>query len=198
MAGASALRLVGCLALCICLIVGCASPALPAAARVAAAARIRYPVASQYWAVMGAARQIRPDDGLRQEGGKGSYAACPGSDGSHERYKIVGTIATGHQGGQTALFLSAVAALERDLAHRGWGQFRRNAADPRYLTASRGSITVSFFDIANAFDSVPPPSTEQLVVSGPCTNLAPVAPYLRNYFDVYGPRPAPLPPLRVP
>ena len=192
------LRLAVCLALSMGLIVGCVSPALPAAARFAAAGRIRYPVARQYWAVMSAARQIRLDDGLRQEGGEGSYAACPGSNGSQDRYKIVGTIAPGRQGGQTALLLAAVAALEHDLAHEGWGQFRWNAADRRYLTASRGSITVSFFDIANAFDSVPPPSTEQFVVSGPCTNLAAVAPYLRNYFDSYGLRPAPLPPLKVP
>ncbi len=190
-------RLALCMALlCMALIVGCVSSPVPTAAQVAAAGRRRYPVARQYWAVMSAARQIRLDGGLHYEGGEGSYAACPGSDGSQERYKIVGTIAPGDQGGQTASFLAALAALERDLAHRGWGQFRRNAADRQYLTAFRGAITVSFFDLADAFDSVPPPSTEQVVVSGPCTGLAAVAPYLRNHVDSYGPRPAPLPPLR--
>jgi hypothetical protein len=66
------------------------------------------------------------------------------------------------------------------------------------VTAFRGAITVSFFDLANAFDSVPPPTTEQVVLSGPCTDLAVVAPYLRHHFDVYGPTPTPLPPLKVP
>ena len=187
----------GCVTLlCMTLIVGCVA-AMPTAAQVAAAGRIRYPVARQYWAVMSAARQVRLDGGLHSEGAEGSYAACPGSNGSQERYKIVGQIAPGYQGGQTARLLGALAALQRDLADEGWGQFRRNAADRQYLTASRGAITVSFFDLANAFDSIPPPSAEQVVVSGRCTDLAVVAPYLRNYFDVYGPRPAPLPPLKV-
>lgn len=192
-------RAAGCLALlCTALIVGCVSPATPTAAQVAAADRIRYPVARQYWAVVSAANQVRLDGGLHYEGAEGSYATCAGSDRSQERYVIVGQIAPGDHGGQTAWFVAALATLERDLAHQGWGQFRRTAADRQYVTAFRGAITVSFFDLANAFDSVPPPSTEQVVLSGPCTDLAVVAPYLRNHFDVYGPTPTPLPPLKVP
>jgi hypothetical protein len=169
---------------------------MPTPAQVAAAERMRYPVARQYWAVLRVAGAVRLDGGLHVQGGQGRFAACAGSAGSQEKYAIVALVAADDPRAPTARLLAAVAAFERDLTHAGWGAFGRDAADRRYLTATKGTNSLSLFDVASGFDTVPPPTTVQFVVSGPCVNLGILAPNLHD-VDAVAPTPAPLPPLKV-
>jgi hypothetical protein len=135
---------------------------------------------------------------LRVEPAEGSFTACAGSGGSQERYQIIGQLMTADLHAQTGRFVAAVSAVEHDLAQAGWGAFRRSEADPQYLAASRREITVSFFDVADSFDAVPPPVSERFIVAGPCTAVAAVlVPQLQTVRDYYGPTLGPLPPFKM-
>lgn len=189
-----------CLALgCMAVIAGCESPVMPTSAQVGVASRMRYPVAGQYRAILRAARQIPMVGGLRWDGAQGSFAACPGSAGRRERYQVIGGLAAADRPRETARFVAAVSALEHALSEAGWGEFRRSDADRQYLAATKSGITLSFLDVPSSFDSVPPPTSVRVIISGPCTPVAAIlAPYLRTVLDPYRPEPAAQPPLKIP
>lgn len=113
------------------------------------------------------------------------------------RYVITSALATTGQPDQTARLVSGIRAFELRLRRSGWSPFIRDLAERQYLVATRGSMSVAVTDIANSFDSLPPPTSAAFSVAGPCTRVTPVlVGRLAQIRDIYGNTPAP-PPFKI-
>jgi hypothetical protein len=173
--------------LLLALVSGCAADATSTQVHVANA--MRYPVALEYWAVT-VAQPVRLAKGLdlQADPGEGSYVSC----GSGERYVITSALATARPPDQTAQIVSGIRAFEHRLRRTGWSAFSRDLAERQYLVARRGSMTVTVTDIANSFDSLPPPTSVAFSVAGPCTRVtAALVGRLAQIQDIYRNSPTP-------